>query len=293
MDINKYNKIIIYQYGKCGSSSLKDLFIKNGNKVIHTHSPTNIPTNIENIGTKDFVINITRNLFDRNISDYFQNITQQHHFWYLDTEEKIYIRKLGDILDNFNKKIVTYTEQHLVKWYDKFFDKIGIDVFGEPFCRINKYMIFNNDKYTVLVLRYEDIKQWDDIFKKIFINNLPMIPQINITQNKKINSIMTLFKEQYVIKYSYIKYIRNIKLMKHFYITDEINNYLSKYKKEQIIKKEVLYPTPNIVKSKIVFYPSSQTNMYKYSKNPRNSTSIDPIFLVNSDLTDRDKYYFI
>ena len=37
-----------------------------------------------------------------------------------------------------------------------------------PFDKIKKYMIFNNKSYTVIVLRYEDIKQWDNIFTKIF-----------------------------------------------------------------------------------------------------------------------------
>jgi hypothetical protein len=239
IDVNDYENIIIYQYGKCGSSSLRDLFKQVHSKVIHTHSPKNIPPR-ENLGKRDLIINVTRNLFDRNISDYFQNISRFGHYWYVNNEENLFKMPIGEILRKYNERIYFYITNNLYTWYDNFELKTGTNVFEEPFNRKNKYLIYDNKDYTTVVLRYEDINDWNYIISKIFINELPPLPKSNISKNKKIYYIMEEFKKKYHLTAKMINTVKKANVMIHFYTEDELKEIIKKYKTEiDIPKKEI------------------------------------------------------
>lgn len=294
ININNYENIVIYQYGKCGSSSLRDLFKQMDKNVIHTHSPKNIP---DHYG-RDLIITVTRNLFDRNISDYFQNISRKDHFWYLDTEKNIQEKcTMGQILKKYNDKIKGLIVNSLYPWYDRFKRKTSVNIFKSPFDYEKKYLIYESEQNTVVVLRYEDIKNWDEIFTEIFSTSLPKLPKVNITKNKKIYKKFVEFKKKYVLTEDIIKTTLKMNVMQHFYTNNEIRGFIQKYRisenteiptKESVLKQNIPQAIPAIpTKPKIVFYMNNYTN-----KAPiiLNSNSVGNNYIKNNNINNQYQY---
>lgn len=232
LNANSYSRIIIYQFGKCGSTSLYDLFksfVGTKNNVLHTHHDDFISKNIHSTKQKELIITVTRNIFDRNISSFFQNITNEGHFWYMGSAENIKKLQMNKIMESYIKKNITHSEVVLKNWYSNFNKKLDIDVFAKKFNFADKYVIYETPKYTILVLRYEDIKQWDFILPKIFSNKFPKLPTSNVTSEKNIGNIYSLFKKTYKVSQQEANIIKNIDVMTHFYKKKEIDDSIAKY----------------------------------------------------------------
>jgi hypothetical protein len=193
------------------------------NNVVHTHHDNFVR---DKINGKQLIITVIRNLYDRNISAFFQNIDNKGHFWY---DPHYTESKIDNIIYNYRKKNIEHTRNVISKWYDNFNKKLNIDIFKKKFDTDEKYTIYNTNEYTFLVLRYEDIKEWDNIFKKIFVNKLKKIPNSNTTKEKKCGEIFREFKEKYKISDEEIDEINKVDVMKHFYIKEDKDNMIAKY----------------------------------------------------------------
>ena len=143
MNLNDYGKIIIYQFGKVGSETLHHTF-KHYSKaeVHHTHNYNDL---IELKTTKPvLIINVVRNLFDRNISAMFENIQSTNtdkgkddyvrEGYFLQNQPLLEeFRNGGDIekVANFFKKVNTeiLLKSIFNKWYSDFNKHTEIDIF--------------------------------------------------------------------------------------------------------------------------------------------------------------------
>lgn len=233
MNLNNFEKIIIYQFGKVGSGTLYHTFKYYSKvEVQHTHDFNDL------IGLKTtkpvLIINVVRNLFDRNISAMFQNIGAYGD----DRGKKGYVRegyflqnrplmiegnisKISDFFRKTNTEILLKSIYN--KWYSDFNKYTGVDIFETPFDRRKKYKIIPGCHKTILVLRFEDIKQWENILTDIFNSNFKLVSK-NLSETKPAYILHERFKEYYKYSKKETTMIKNIDFMKHFYTEDELTN---------------------------------------------------------------------
>lgn len=235
MDLNKYSKIIIYQFGKVGSTTLEKTFQKYA-RTIHTHY-----LDATTLGNQPvLVVNVMRNLYDRNISAFFENFDSPaspgmfaiprngfhiKEYPLLRTDE----RSLHGMTDFFrDRNINKLLKIRYTKWYSYFNQQLGINVFSEPFDREKKYGLFQNGNVDVLVLRFEDLKEWEGILNGLFGTDIKLVKG-NITNEKKKYTLYQEFKQHYVYSQEEIDLINGIDFMQHFYTPEERYEYLSSY----------------------------------------------------------------
>ncbi len=129
---------------------------------------------------KTLVINVTRNLFDRNISALFQCINskpreEDYIIPYngkhiregcLLYTEKININELTTFFRNIN--INKLLKIRYKNWYSYFNEQLNVNIFSDDFDFKKKYAIYETPNITTIILRFEDIKEWNNIFGNIF-----------------------------------------------------------------------------------------------------------------------------
>lgn len=240
MNIKDFEKIIIYQFGKVGSETLRSTFMQIKEEVQHTHDFNDLILK----PTKPLlIVNVVRNLFDRNISAMFQNIGAYGPPAELAIGKNGYIREgyflqnrplllgenISEISDFFRKTNIEILLKLIYKkWYSDFNKYTGIDIFETPFDRDKKYKIIPGCNKTILVLRFEDIEQWGNILSNIFDYKIQLVSK-NLTKQKPLHSLYEKFKKHYKYSKEEIKMIKKIDFIKHFYTKDEINKIIKKY----------------------------------------------------------------
>ena len=238
IDLNNYDKVIIYQFGKVGSMTLLKTFEKYI-KTIHLHI---FDKTI--LKDKTIIINISRNLFDRNISAFFHNINNkpkyidiikykntnikknEGHVFYYGNKDKS-INNLINYFNDINTNIIL--PDYNKNWYTDFNNNLNINIFEKQFDFKKKYNLYNISSDIILItLRFEDINNWANILNNIFLQNIKLV-NCNLTNKKKIYNLYIEFKKKYKYSESEINYIKNIDFMTYFYSNDEIDSFISKY----------------------------------------------------------------
>tara|TARA_B100000886_G_scaffold335264_1_gene292064 strand:+ start:644 stop:1318 length:675 start_codon:yes stop_codon:yes gene_type:complete len=221
----KYQKILILQYGKVGSTSIRRSDSDSKycpiiqetykEKLIQTHShmvAKDVLSKYENI----LVINILRLPIDRNISSFFHNIKRQcENYNQLSTNELI--QKYDQI----------YSVKATDNWMSDFFKMFNIDIDNFKFDRINKYNKLRFDSNDILLFRFEDLEY--------ITSNI--LPKYNIFVNKKENEgskkwyyeLYKIFKETYKINDFEKEKILNSKITNIYYSKEEILEHIKKY----------------------------------------------------------------
>jgi hypothetical protein len=221
-----YEKILIFQYGKVGSSSIRQSD-SNSNyysiiqktykeKFIQTHTHTvakDILSKYKNI----LVINIVRLPIDRDISSFFKNIKSQ-----CENYNQI---SINEIIQKYNQlySMYTYTDN----WMSSFFKIFNIDMDTFKFDKINKYNKLRFNGNDILLFRFEDLEY--------IISNI--LPKYNIFVNKKTNEsskkkyakLYKTFKETYKINDFGKEKIINSKITNIYYSKEEILEHIKKY----------------------------------------------------------------
>ncbi len=224
---NIYNKVLLYQYGKVGSTSLKESNFGMYYEKIQVAYPCNmIQVHKHNIardiiskqhGKKNLVINIQRLPIDRNISWFYQWIDNEHPTWKGKTTDKL---------------IEIYNENHSVRdldrWMEVFCRTLKLDL-NFTFDKTRKYTIIETEKNTILFFKYED---YDYVCKYL------LKPQYGINCNKTLNvssekkrsgESFVEFKKTYKITHAEKEYIRNSFFYNKFYTKEQIEEHIKKY----------------------------------------------------------------
>lgn len=234
LNLENFDNVLIYQFGKVASSTLRDTF----SQYIETRQIHYFNKNM--LKNKTLVINITRNLFDRNISALFESINSKpnknsfiipcngkhiREGCLLYTEK----RNINDIAMFFrNININKLLKIRYTKWYSYFNEQLNIDIFSDEFDFEKKYAIYETPNITTIILRFEDISEWNTILGNIFTNNIKF-KNSNLTSNKPIYNLYNNFKKKYKYSKEEITLIKNIDFMKKFYTNEEIDNFIKKY----------------------------------------------------------------
>lgn len=236
LNLQDFDNVIIYQFGKVGSSTLTETF-KQYIETTNTHYFKK-----ELLKKKTLVINVTRNLFDRNISALFQCINSKprkkdyiipyngKHIreGCLLYTEKRNINELTTFFRNIN--INKLLKIRYKNWYSYFNEQLNVNIFSDDFDFKKKYAIYETPNITTIILRFEDIKEWNNIFGNIFTDNIN-IKTLNLTNNKPIYNLYNDFKKNYKYSNEEINLIKSIDFMKKFYTQTEIDTFIKKYNK--------------------------------------------------------------
>ena len=226
-DTKEYSKIMVYTYGKVGSTSIR---VHNDNGRYYGRIRDEYPEFILQIErhnvAKDIitkyqnvlVINIVRLPIDRNISAFWQ-FTKFKHPFYLNKP----IEKLNNIFKNTRLNIKNNDE-----WMNKFFENLNVNIDNLTFDSVNKYNLVNlENNNDLLMFRFED---WSYIKDNILPKFKVLVSKnANVTSNKKCADKYKEHKEFYKVTETEKENIKNSKILKFYYTEDEINAHISKY----------------------------------------------------------------
>jgi len=221
----KYEKILIFQYGKVGSTSIRKSDSNSkycpiiqktyDKKFIQTHShivAKDVLSKYKNI----LVINIVRLPIDRNISAFCENIKSQC---------KNYNQlSINEIIQKYDQ---LYTVKETDNWMSGFFKIFNIDIDNFKFDKINKYNKLRFNGNDILLFRFEDLEYiTSDIFPKynIFVNK-----KINESSKKFYAKLYKTLKETYRINDFEKEKIINSKITNIYYSKEEILEHIKKY----------------------------------------------------------------
>ena len=221
----EYEKILIFQYGKVGSTSIRRSdsnskycpFIQETykEKIIQVHAH-NVAKDILRKYKNMLVINIVRLPIDRNISSFFQNIKSQC--------ENYNQLSINEIIQKYDQ---LYSVTSTDNWMSDFFKIFNIDIDNFKFDKINKYNKLRFNGNDILLFRFEDLE---------YINS-DILPKYNIFVNKKLNEsskkfyakLYKTFKETYKINDFEKEKIINSKITNIYYSKEEILEHIKKY----------------------------------------------------------------
>lgn len=221
--------VIIFCGGKCGGTTLSNIFDKNGYKVLHLHKFNckglfSVKANIKNIfrdieessqNKKLYFIDSYRLPIERKISSFFQNISI-----HLPNYKKIPVRRLIKIFNN--KYLMNLEEYHSI---NEALKKYDISLF-EKFNFEKRYNIIEKDNKVFIKLLFRDIDKWNITLGNIFGKKINMFSK-NLSKNKKYNNLYKKFKRLYRVPKSYLHFMyKNDKEFRIYNTKKEQVNYI-------------------------------------------------------------------
>lgn len=222
--MKKYNKIIVFQYGKVGSTSIR--CSTNGKycpKIQKEYKEYIIQTHSKDV-TKDIlkkyknilIVNIVRLPINRNISAFYENIKS-----YCPGYNNTSITELIKLYDT--KLSVNQTD----KWMEEFFELFNIDIDLFKFDHINKFNKLTYNGNDILLFRFEDFPYLtSNILPKY---NIFLKEKINVGSKKFYKNIYNTHKNVYKINDIERNNIINSKFTNLYYSKNEIEQHIKQY----------------------------------------------------------------
>lgn len=205
-------KYLILSGGKTGGSSLNHTLGKKGCATIYIHKDSQWklsqslgshlymnknykvkkPISIfELLQDKPIIISIYRNLIDRKISSYFQNL--EHNRKYFNVPKNISTEQEVDFFQQF-----IFHELENYEGIDEALNHYNIN---KPMEYKGDYWILEDPRATFIRLKFSNISRWNTILSKLLKTEIILIPK-NLSQDKTYKSEYELFKKIYFEKYN-------------------------------------------------------------------------------------------
>ena len=221
------DKVLLYQYGKVGSTSIRDAIpnsIYTHNKLpsyqpyrlIQTHSH-DVAEDVLKKHPDILVIVIVRLPVSRNLSDFWENIYKNCPLYRYNTIEQI-----DDIFNS--RDYITYTED----WMTTCFNHLGIDIDSFRF-DVNKRFSYVESTPRVLFLRFEDL---DYVTKRVLPNiGITVKKKTNTSKSKSYGAFYSKHKQYHKISDNTCKQIESSTFLRRFYTDNELINHILEWKK--------------------------------------------------------------
>lgn len=229
--MEKYDKVLIYQYGKVGSSSLREAVSKSNKQYTRKYYPTiqekynekilqvhchEVAKDILSKYKNVLVINIVRLPIDRNISGFFQTIDR--------TCKDFSQRPISEIINIYDRK---HSVKSTSNWMINFYKVMNIDIDKFKFDITSKYNKLRINDVDILSFKFEDLEY-------VISNILPDYDLIikkkkNEGSKKSYNEIYKNFKESYKVNQVEKENILNCKITNIYYSKEEILKHINKY----------------------------------------------------------------
>ncbi len=210
-------EVFIYSSGKTASTSLYNSFCNLGVGSIHVHSQNyfestnkkdkSLELNLEeliyycrDIQGKVVLIDVFREPISRKISSFFQRLEN------LDFIKEYNFSSQAELVDYFTENIKElveiFNEKYLV-WIENYYSfneygKFGFDINKSKFNFDKKSLFFSKDNIDFIVVRFDDIKYWEDIFRGYGFSGFRLSSE-NRTQEKSLGSLHKLFMKNLVL----------------------------------------------------------------------------------------------
>lgn len=177
-------------------------------------------------GEKIVIISAVREPIARVISSFFQNIG----IHLKKTEKEIAAIPITELIEIFNQRFLFHLEN-----YSPFSDNRepsgndygGLNLLTIPFDINEKCLFFENDTRRILIIRFDEILEWDSIIRrKLPPSDLKAYKwrPTNLTEQKWYGRIQKQFIRQYKLSPEVVekRYELEIDILKHFYQDAEI-----------------------------------------------------------------------
>jgi len=231
----EYNSIIIYQMGKVGSTSIVHALREKKLNPLHLHwigskepiaeFPTNSLDVYNNINNNYAIMVIVRDPMARNLSAFFQRIRR----WASKKPEEMTAKELQK--DFIEKYDVTYPD----KWFDKELKEyFKLDINKKKFNKDKGYSIYEVETNRILLITLEKARNKLGKAIKDFIGleNVEM-QRIGAYEDRKVGAnLKGKYSDMKKLIYpkEFIEKNYNLKYVKKFYTTKEINLFKSKWR---------------------------------------------------------------
>ena len=223
--------VIVYQFGKVASSALVWALKPRFNACqVHGHQEAR-ELLAKSPHKKLYVINIVRNLFDRNISAYFENLeNQEHAVWHigLGTRSDIASLPMEALHEDFRLKNLVMLG-FLENWYSRFKVTVQADVFDRRFDRHAGFRVLDSARCRILLLRYEDSSRWEPIISRFLEWDSFKIIRANTSRKKWYGDLYQRFKETYSFSSDEAAIVFHSRSMQTFYAEQELQGFLNRY----------------------------------------------------------------
>lgn len=230
------NPVLAYGNAKVGTTSMYDSLRAAGIPARHLHSVTGekiIHTLLNHPG-KVKILSGVREPLARDLSAFFQ--TQAGFFEYDssqgDFNERVshMMRILWDTARRFgNGGVCPYG--YSFGWYDdEFKNKLGIDIFEEPFDREKGYAIYKKGSIEIFLYRLKDLNSLEGEIREFLGRDDFKILHTNNAAEKNISFIYKELKEKYRFPKGYVKlYYDDNERMDYFYTKEEQERFLKEW----------------------------------------------------------------
>ena len=233
--------IIIYQFGKVGSSTIKSSLDKFGVKSKHIHrlsfTKYEVKPNLINLlrkipirflifwetrirNKKIKIITGYRDPLPRNISAFFQSLN-----YFVPDKNNHHPKGLIQAFENESNLMKTP-----VDWFnDEFLKFCNIDITKYVFDKKKGFTIISNKYFDVFIYRLDKLSNLElEINKFIGLNSFKLI-NANIAEKKWYNRLYNDFKKEYKPNEKTLNDVYSNEVIKWFYSSEEIEKLKSKW----------------------------------------------------------------
>ncbi len=255
----KKDKVIIYQMGKVGSSTVyntikymntsyalyhihwfSDIGIERAENYFKNSSSQKIPMHIRrskilkrfiNMKNENIkIISITREPVARLISDVFQNIHYYNHEFIDD--ELLNIKEIQKSIENQLKNFDIHSE-YASTWFDVEFSKaLDLNIYNYPFNKDIGYVIIKHRNIEILLLRMETMNDVLIDALKEFLDYAQDIKTMNtnIGEEKEFSIEQKFVKNNVKVDEKKLKEIYSSEYVSHFYSNEQVESFIQKWR---------------------------------------------------------------
>lgn len=232
--------VLVFQVGKVGSSTVYYSLKAAGIACEHVHriAPEGIarvaderrrkglPVKDERVGLalndrirrsdgKVRIVTMVREPVSRNISAFFQNLTDYYG------ERPLEAISVDEAIRRFMEE---YPHHVILNWFDSEFEPVtGISLFDHPFPAGTQWMIVNEGRFEILVLRVEapdDVKK-EALERFLRLDSLELV-RANVGGIKDYARLYEDFRRHISLPAEYLDRMLDSKYARHFYGPEEI-----------------------------------------------------------------------
>lgn len=237
--------LFIFQMGKVGSSTIKNT-LETRYHMCHFHTQREFESYYSKFPPEKHraksggyfdIITASRDPIGREVSAFFQNITNMTNSWGVGTREEVLAMPMEELIDAFFQRWDGGSINTTV-WFDRHFEPTtGLDIYQYPFDPAKGWSIIREKGWRVLVVRFEDINRNYLEACNAFVSErfgeaakYDRMLLANVSEDKWYADIMREFKALIRFTPEQIASQYESKYCRHFYSPAEIDRMKSKWK---------------------------------------------------------------
>ena len=211
------NWILIYQFGKVGSTTIYKSIKEVGLNCFHVHSFKYLQNYISNLN-RIKIITLVREPVGRNLSEVFQNLSPS----------RIHEMNLEQLISS-----QLFEGRRLFDWFDiELKEYIGIDIYAHPFDREKGYTIIKQGNVEVLAIKLEKLNTLGNVIGEFIGAKQFKLKNANEGDVKSYKYLYNNVKDAIRIPRDIFDiYYNNNAKMDHFYTEAEKEEFLKKWGK--------------------------------------------------------------